>query len=90
MGDASSSSIRETMETTITVTLKDGSKKSIPKGTKLQALADDDAIAAQVNGGLIDLSQTLDRDASVSFISVHSKKGSIFYVILRLTSWLRP
>ena len=75
MGDASSSSIREIMETTITVTLKDGSKKSIPKGTKLQALADGDAIAAQVNGGLIDLSTTLDRDASVSFISVHSKKG---------------
>jgi threonyl-tRNA synthetase len=75
MGDASSSSIREIMETTITVTLKDGSKKSIPKGTKLQELADEDAIAAQVGGRLIDLTQTLDRDTSVSFISVHSKKG---------------
>ena len=75
MGDAFSSSIREIMETTITVTLKDGSKKLIPKGTKLLELADDDAIAAQVNGGLTDLSKTLEQDASVSFISVHSKKG---------------
>jgi threonyl-tRNA synthetase len=63
------------METTITVTLKDGSKKSVPKGTKLQELADENAIAGQVDGRLIDLSQPLDKDTSVSFISVHSKKG---------------
>lgn len=42
---------------------------------KLQELADETAVAAQVNGSLVDLSQTLEKDASVSFISVHSKKG---------------
>ena len=42
---------------------------------KLQELADETAVAAQVNGSLIDLSQTLEKDASISFISVHSKKG---------------
>ena len=42
---------------------------------KLQELADETAVAAQVNGSLVDLSQTLEKDASISFISVHSKKG---------------
>lgn len=59
----------------ISITLSSGLKKSIPKGMKLQELADDTAVAAQVNGSLIDLSQTLEKDASISFISVHSKKG---------------
>ena len=63
------------MEEQITITLSDGLKKSIPKGTKLQELADEEAVAAQVNGALMDLSQTVNQDASVSFISVHSRKG---------------
>ncbi len=63
------------MEEKVTVTSKDGSKKSIPKGTKLQELADGDAIAAQVDGTLLDLSQPLEQNATISFISAHSKKG---------------
>ena len=63
------------MEHQITLTLPDGGKRSIPKGTKLQDIAEPEAIAAQVNGRLVDLSRPIEEDASVSFVSVHSKKG---------------
>ncbi len=63
------------MEEKISITLSDGLKKSIPRGTKLQELADEEAVAAQVNGALMDLSQTVSQDATISFISVHSRKG---------------
>src|SRR4030042_6447843 len=63
------------MEELINITLSDGVKRSIPKGMKLQELADEEAVAAQVNGALIDLSQTAEQYASVSFSSIHSKKG---------------
>lgn len=59
----------------ISITLPGGVKKSIPKGAKLQDLADETAVAAQVNGSLVDLSKTIEKDASISFISIHSKKG---------------
>lgn len=36
---------------------------------------DKDAVAAQVNGTLVDLTQTVDRDSAISFVSVRSKKG---------------
>ncbi len=75
MGDASSASKWTKMEEQITITLADGTKRSIPKGTKLQDLADEEAVAAQVDGALIDLSRTVEKDASVSFVSIHSKKG---------------
>ncbi len=75
MGDASSASMWAGMEKQITVTLSDGLRKAIPKGTKLQELADKEAVAAQVNGELVDLSQTVNQDASVSFVSIHSKRG---------------
>ena len=75
MSDASSASIREKMEEQITIILPGGVKRSILKGTRLQGLADADAVAAQVDGSLVDLSRTLEKDASVSFISAHSKKG---------------
>ena len=47
----------------------------IPKGTKLQDIATPEAIAAQVNGRLFDLSRPVEEEASVSFVSIHSKKG---------------
>jgi threonyl-tRNA synthetase len=75
MDDASSASIWTKVADQISITLSSGLKKSVPKGMKLQELADETAVAAQVNGSLIDLSQTLEKDASISFISVHSKKG---------------
>ena len=62
----------------VTITMSDGEKRQIPKGTKLKELADqwdNDAIAAQVDGTLLDLSRTMEKDAPVSFISVRSKKG---------------
>ncbi len=62
----------------VTIITPDGEKRQIPKGTKLKELADQwdkEAIAAQVNGSLLDLSRTMEKDAAVSFISVRSKKG---------------
>jgi len=66
------------MEEQITITTPDGEKRLISKGTKLKDLADQwdkETIAAQVDGTLLDLSRTMDKDAGVSFISVRSKKG---------------
>jgi threonyl-tRNA synthetase len=63
------------MESQVTVTLPGSVKKSVAKGTKLQEFADSKAVAAQVNGTLVDLSQPVERDTSVSFVSIHSKKG---------------
>jgi len=58
--------------------MPDGVKRPLPKGTKLQELADQwgkEAVAAQVDGALFDLSRTVEKDAAISFISIHSKKG---------------
>jgi len=63
------------MEEHVTITFPNGVKRLIPKGTKLQDLADPEAVAAQLDGSLIDLSRTIEKDASISFISVHSRKG---------------
>jgi threonyl-tRNA synthetase len=59
----------------VSITLPGGVKQSIPKGTKLQELADEGAVAAQVNGSLVDLSQPVEKDAMVTFIPIHSRKG---------------
>ena len=75
MGGAFSAWVEKTMDAQITVRLSDGSQKQIPKGSKLKDFADEKAVAAQVDGGLVDLSRSLEKDASVSFISDHSKKG---------------
>ncbi len=63
------------MEETITITFPDGEKRSVRKGTKLLEIASGDSVAAQIDGHLFDLSRPLEKDASVSFISVHSKRG---------------
>ncbi len=62
-------------EQAITVTFSDGKQKTIPKGMKLLEIAGEDAVAAQLDGHLVDLSTSLEKDASISFVSVHSKKG---------------
>jgi threonyl-tRNA synthetase len=62
----------------VIVTMPDGEKRSIPKGMKFKELADQwdkDAVAAQVDGTLLDLDRTVEKDAAVSFISIHSKRG---------------
>lgn len=63
------------MEEKITITLSDGDKKLVPKGTKLLDIAGKEDVAAQVDGALVDLSKPLEKDASISFVSIHSKKG---------------
>lgn len=62
----------------VIITMPDGAKRPIPKGTKLQELADQwdkEAVAAQVDGTMFDLSRPAEKDAAISFISIHSKKG---------------
>jgi threonyl-tRNA synthetase len=75
MSDASSFSIQVKMEERITISLPGGEKRIVPKGTKLIEFADQGAAAAQMDGALVDLSKSLERDASVSFIPIHSRKG---------------
>jgi threonyl-tRNA synthetase len=59
----------------VSITLPNGVKRSIPKGMKLQELADEQAVAAQVNGSLVDLSQPIEKDEVITFIPIHSRKG---------------
>jgi threonyl-tRNA synthetase len=62
----------------VIITMPDGVKKTVPKGTKLQELAnqwDREAVAAQLDGSLFDLSRSVEKEAAISFISIHSKKG---------------
>jgi threonyl-tRNA synthetase len=62
----------------VIITMPDGEKRPIPKGTKLKELAeqwDKEAVAAQMDGSFLDLSRTVEKDAIISFISIHSKKG---------------
>jgi threonyl-tRNA synthetase len=62
----------------VTITFPDGLKRSIPKGMKLQEFAKqwgNDAVAAQMDGTLVDLSRTVEKDSVLSFVSIHSKKG---------------
>jgi len=59
----------------VSITLPNGVKRLVSKGTKLQELADEGAVAAQVNGSLVDLSQPIEKDAAITFIPIHSRKG---------------
>jgi len=70
------------MEEQVIITMPDGEKRSIPKGMSLKELADQwdkdgdkGAVAAQVDGALLDLGRAVEKDATVSFISIHSKRG---------------
>jgi threonyl-tRNA synthetase len=66
------------MEEKVIITMPDGEKRPIPKGTKLKELAeqwDKEAVAAQMDGSFLDLCRTVEKDANISFISIHSKKG---------------
>jgi threonyl-tRNA synthetase len=67
--------VDRTMEEQITVTLPSGVKKSLPKGARLQDFCDDDAIAVQMDGMMVDLSRSPEKDASITCIPVHSRKG---------------
>jgi threonyl-tRNA synthetase len=65
-------------EEKITITFPDGVEREIPKGTKIQEFSDHwekEAVAAQADGMLLDLSRSLEKDVSISFISIRSRKG---------------
>jgi threonyl-tRNA synthetase len=62
----------------ITIKLPGGVTKSVSRGRKFQELADEwakDAVAVRQDGVFVDLSQPVEKDASICFISVHSKRG---------------
>ena len=63
------------MEEQIAVKLPNGQSKPFPKGVRIVDFSDEDAIAAQIDGTMVDLSRTLEKDVSVTFIPAHSKKG---------------
>ncbi len=65
----------ETQEEHVEITFPDGTTKRVAKGTRLLQLANNEAVAAQIDGRLVDLSQALERNGAVSFVSAHSKKG---------------
>jgi threonyl-tRNA synthetase len=59
----------------VVITLADGTSKDVHRGVTLQELGGEEAIAAQMDGRLVDLSQRIEKDATISFVSAHSKKG---------------
>lgn len=59
----------------VTLTLPSGEKKKVPKGTRIQEFINQEIIAAQLNGQLVDLSHRVEEDASIQYISITSKKG---------------
>jgi len=76
MGDASFHiTLLKDMEEQVTIQLPDGTQKLVPKGSRLIEFSDKEAVAAQIDGRLVDLSQPIEKDTSISFISIHSKRG---------------
>ena len=62
----------------VVITMPDGMKKPILKDSKLKELADQwdkEAVAAQVDGVLLDLSRRVENDATISFISISIEEG---------------
>ena len=66
----------------IKITLKDGSVKEVDKGITLQELAASlsrslakSALAAKVNGKVVDLPRTLEQDATVEFLGSDTQEG---------------
>jgi len=80
----------------INVTLPDGSKKEVPAGSSLLEIAKGiaqglgkKALLAEVDGKNMDLSDTLDKDAEVKFITLICRKDSMLSVIQHPMLWLR-
>ncbi len=63
------------MEEQVKIQLPDGTQRLVPKGSKIIEFSDKEAVAAQIDGRLVDLSQTIEKDTSISFISIYSKRG---------------
>jgi threonyl-tRNA synthetase len=66
---------------TINVKLPNGESKSIPQGSKIEDLLSDlnikpeDALAAQVNGKLVDIYSTLQEDSDIEIIKAGTEEG---------------
>lgn len=68
----------EREEKIVKIFLPDGNLKYIKKGESYKDLADEvakDAVAVQVDGKIIDLTEKIEKDSKISFISINSKKG---------------
>jgi threonyl-tRNA synthetase len=70
----------------VTVTLPDGTTKQVPKGTTLSAIAESigprlaqAALAAKVDGKVVDLSFRLERDASIEIVTPKSPEALEVY-----------
>ncbi len=66
----------------VTITFPDGSKNAIARGTTLQDLAKllgakflKESIAGKINGRLVDLSTSLDRDATIELVLEHNPEA---------------
>jgi threonyl-tRNA synthetase len=66
----------------VTITISDGSKRRVSKGTTIAELAKalgsdsrDQLVAGRVDGQLVDLNAPLERSASLDFITVDSEDG---------------
>jgi len=69
----------EALAQTVTITLPDGSKRKVPKGTSLREIAEGigprlakDALAAKIDGRIVDLSAPVTSDASVEIVTPRS------------------
>ncbi|MGB9628586.1 MAG: threonine--tRNA ligase, partial [Thermodesulfobacteriota bacterium] len=55
------------MEEQVKVQLPDGTQRLVPKGTKIIEISEKEAIAAQIDGRLVDLSQPIEKDTAISY-----------------------
>jgi len=71
----------------VTITLPDGSQRSVPAGTSVQEFASGalpqavmkKALAAEVNGQLVDLTFPLERDASLKIVTPDGANALALY-----------
>jgi threonyl-tRNA synthetase len=76
----------EALALTVTVRLPDGSTKVVPKGTTLSQIAESigprlakDALAAKLDGKLVDLARPVEADASVEIVTGKSPEAVELY-----------
>jgi threonyl-tRNA synthetase len=76
----------EALAQTVTIRLPDGSTKVVPKGSTLRQIAESigprlakDALAARLDGRIVDLSRPVEADASVEIITPRSPEALEIY-----------
>ena len=76
----------EALAQTVTVRLPDGSKKVVAKGTSLRQIAESigprlakDALAAKLDGKLVDLARPVESDAAVEIVTPRSPEAVEVY-----------